>query len=220
MAEIPTIRRPEKAQHDTRRRTTTMRFRDGSGGEYWMRGGIAWPVGTSKSGILNVQGYAVLCGVHVETGKITVFEDTDFNTIETRLVNDEEGKYREMNKGISSWLNENWNRYFARSYWWHDRGLTHKGYRRQIREAERRRTIAVRLMFHEALWQDDGTPEQVLFCLANEGRIIMPQDLLQAIRTADVRPGYVSVQKQAVMCALVGIAQKPWKEPKKRAAWE
>ena len=84
---------PRTKRLDDDKRTVRLFFPEGSAapsGEYWLRGGICWPVPTPPAG---VSGYAVLCGYHMASEVVYIFREHEFVSIDPlkRLIGGEEG---------------------------------------------------------------------------------------------------------------------------------
>jgi hypothetical protein len=109
------ICKPVRKYANIQRGTTVLEF-DETGqhplnGEYFIRGGICWPVILILGEGLP-RGYGVLVGENVTTKKSVVLDDQEFVTIENVL--DDNGKVMEL--GASTFLNRCWSDYFCDTF--------------------------------------------------------------------------------------------------------
>ena len=212
------IRRPVKVVSDADRRTSRLWFdskdsQDTISGEYYLMGGISWPFAVVQGLRMTINGYAVLCGMQVNTGMITVFENTSFRSVDPII--DATGRITE--NGLTQWLNRNWMLYQARIYWWYEQGTIHERYARALYKS---RMVEPKPRMIECRWSDDGSPEHLLWIHAAEGSLRMVSGLDEEIKAGDNDPKQPCPAKHALLCALVGYEQKRWKDPKDRREWE
>lgn len=104
------IERPAICNFDSTDKTSMLSFSDGTGGRFYMRGGICWPVYDPAQG--SIDGFALMAGEDVRTGEIYVFEQVSFVTINHVLGKDGAVEYL----GLSAFFNRCWSDYFGRSF--------------------------------------------------------------------------------------------------------
>lgn len=196
--------RPIATEYDAHRCTTRARFDDNSLGEYYLRGGIAWPTMLAmKDGRATMHGYAVLVGVNVATDKAIVFAWKRFNSI-TSVVT---GTTADM-QPLAPWLNQQWATWYAHGYYWHDKGESHHQFRRQVLRDD---AIAPKPRLSFVLWDDDKAAESVFWLAANERRLLMEKGFADDVAA---RPaGEYCPARHALVCALMGIHKRPWADP-------
>lgn len=196
--------RPVATEYDSHRCTTRARFTDGTMGEYYLRGGIAWPnIETGKDGRSVMQGYAVLCGVNVNTDKVLVWDACPFNTVSGSVMTSTVSQMP-----LGPWLNRQWATWYAQGYYWHDKGENHQTFRRQIHRDD---GIIPKPRLSFVLWDDDSSAESVFWLAANEKRIAMDQEVYDAVRAIPM--GEYCAARHALVCALVGLHRRPWADP-------
>ena len=182
-------------------------------GEYYLMGGVSWPFAVLKGIRHSLRGYAVLCGMQVRTGMVTVFENTEFRSISP--VENAEGK--RVDDGLARWLNRNWMMYQARRYWWYEQGTVNERYAIALKK---NREVSPKPLLTRCQWYDDGTPEHILWLRQADNSLRMVEALSAAVKKGDDDPKQPCVESHALLCALVGLEQKPWKDPKRRREWE
>lgn len=197
--------RPIAIQRLGERDTTRVRFDDETVGEYYLRGGIAWPTVDVDKTRGQVRGYAVLVGVNVRTDRACVFESTPFNMISSEVAL-REGAF--AGQPLGPWLNRCWASWYADTFYWHDHGETHTQFRREINRDE---AIAPKPRLIQIEWDDEKAAHQVFWNAANTGRLA-----LESQAKADVAAGGMEdygPARHALVCALVGIQRRPWRPP-------
>ena len=106
------------ARRNKRRRTSTLHYDEDEvleTGEYYIRGGVCWPIRKGVGAQERYEGFIVLGLQHVESGVIYVVEESPFVCIDH--VVDSTGRIEF--EGISTWLNRIWSKYYANTfcYW-------------------------------------------------------------------------------------------------------
>ena len=85
-----------------------------------MCGGVSWPVSPDKSGDGARHGFAVMCGRNESTGRIFVFEQLPFMTVQwiRRLSDKPEDQVDVVYPALTPLLARSWARYLARLFYW------------------------------------------------------------------------------------------------------
>lgn len=180
-----------------------------STGRYHVRGGIRWP-NLSVDGILD--GFAVVCGQELDTGRIYVFEEKPFSTVENIYKDDGNLEY----EGLSSWLNLMWTRYYCNTFYDNEWPEARKVFHLQVLRSH---NITPKPRMPEVFWREDGEPLSRMWELGQAHKLIFGKDgkVHNAVRmvTADVgrRP---SSAVWSLLCCLTGILRCPSKS--KRAS--
>ena len=201
------MKKPTKAHYNTIRRTSTLFFADGESAEFYMRGGVCWPVITDRSDTRDFEGYILMCGQNVQTGVIQVFEQKNFVTIES-ILKDGAIAYQ----GIGPWLNSIWSRYFARDYYWHQEFQLHK---RNLLQIIRSPMVDPKPQFIEVPWIDDQEAQMVVWHYVKTGKVQVEKESrlfedLNIVKTTD-KKSIPSVY--ALQCALIGLEAFPYRKP-------
>lgn len=195
---------PIATEYDSHRSTTRVRLDDGTTGEYYVKGGIAWPtLCPTKDGRMTMQGYAVSVGVNIETDKAVVWSWRAFNAVSSVV-----GDSALPVVPLGPWLNMQWAQWYAQSYYWHDKGETHHQFRRQLHRDE---AILPKPRLSFVLWDDDAAAESVFWLAANERRLVMEREF--AADVTAVEPGKYCAARHALVCALMGLHKRPWSDP-------
>lgn len=202
----PTIRMYVKEQ-----KTSVLTFGDNKNplnGEYYLRGGICFPVPVRLGADQGASGFVLLCGYNVQTKKIYVFEESSFLTIDHIVASD--GSIELV--GISGWFNECWSHYFGRDFYWHQDPETKKTYTLDILRSA---MIKPRPRFLHVDWNDDQQIEHVIWRLGNTGMMKFKADgqLHDALRLLEVQTDRTQVIPgvHALKCALAGLLRYPYR---------
>ena len=199
--------------YQSERDTSILRFcNDDShpeNGEFWIRGGICWPVvpRTGAGGI--AVGHAVLVGFNLQKKTYIVFEDTEFKCIDPIIENG-----RMTFEGIASWFNMCHANYFVRYFYYYADELTHRTY---LLPTLRSKMISRAPGFIEVPWQSDSDVLPVFWRLVNLKRLKQSsQAIKDQARQCQGALGAVELAlypaMYALTCALVGMERWPWRE--------
>jgi len=202
--EETSLYRPFLAHFNTERQTSALYFNEGSPipeGHYYMRGGICFPVPVDGS----ISGYAVMCGRNLVSNVIYVFEEREFFTID-HVIDGEKGGIKL--KGLSTWFNDCWTRYYADTFYFHQDHETCQKYRLQV---VRSPMIANKPHFVEIKWSDDNQAMHTVF----------EKDILQQLKYSKDGKVYQQLQEynadqdgvypalHSLKCALSGYDRYP-----------
>lgn len=191
------------------RRTSTLFFDDDTSGEYFLRGGITLPFTQVQADRFRTEGYAVLVGFNTRTQMRTLFEYTPFTTIQ-HVVGPGGGLER---VGLCSFLAKCWATYGARSFYAHDEGALTGSYLIRI---SRDQQIAPKPVLIDLVWPGaPGAAEQVLHVLTSQRLLTLPKEFAEEWKTSNAQ-GTATPMKHALICALLGMEQHPWREPRER----
>lgn len=206
------VEKPTSAKIDFHRDCVKLFFPNNPAREYCLRGGVAWPFANQSGTDMTVRGYAVLVGMDIKTGHMTVFEYTEFRTVDHILSSDGFVKHT----GVSVWFNNNWTKYQALNYYWHEVGLVNKRYRLAVKRCI---GIKPKPKFREAKWPDGESADHIIWQTLVEDRLTLPPKLLQALTTGQAQPDIPSPEKHALLCALASYEQKPYKDRDTAPSW-
>jgi hypothetical protein len=198
--------------------TSILSFSDNTGGEYWLRGGISWPVSIEQRdrtmpGLVKrkVIGHAVLCGMNINTNVIEVFDHTAFNAVELHL----DAKFQAVNKPVVPFLLNAWSKYHALDWYWHEAEGTNRQFRTGLERADGLQPKPSVLFVP---WDDDRAAEHTLWMAASSGMLILPGDLYQEIKEGE--SDAVCPAKHALVCALMGMQRQAYMKPEAANDWE
>ncbi|MFA5107757.1 MAG: hypothetical protein WC497_05550 [Patescibacteria group bacterium] len=193
------------------RNTVILRFGsddDVRNGEYYVRGGICWPVAVRNSDGGSAVGHSVVVGFNLQSKLYTVFEDNEFVCVDPIV----EGG-RLTFEGVASWFNTCWARYYCRYWYHHQDETTHRTYLMQV---VRSKMIEPKPGFIEIPWTDEKAVAPVFWRLVNTKRLkftspaIMDQaGQYQASLGAEMA---MFPAVYALTCALVAMERWPWRE--------
>lgn len=195
---------PNKLIPHPDRGTVSLFFPTGRKTEYYVRGGICWPVGRNpKNGRL--EGYAVLGAMQTRTRRVEILEECAFTSIDP--VQGYDGGI--AGDGIAGWFNQCWARYLCDTF-----------YQRCEPFVRQRWQLAVEMSpicepkpcTVEVPWSDDALAEIVIQEYMQGGRLEVwrgePLQMALAARTViEGRPG---PEVWALMCLLNGLSMYPW----------
>jgi hypothetical protein len=203
---------PTQQRYDPERKITLLRFGrddDERNGEYYLRGGVCWPVAVRQSDGRSASGHVVMVGFNLTTKKYIVFEDRDFVCVDPVVENN-----RIMFNGAADWFNLCWAQYFCRYWYYHQDETTHRTYLMQTIRSE---MIQPKPGFIELPWTDENAVVPVFWQLISTKRI---DGLSQAIvKQAGQLQGTLGKSDlgmypavHALVCALAGMERWPWRE--------
>lgn len=201
------IEKPNKVHYDTKQRISTLYFENQAFGQQMMRGGVCWPVMVEIDGKKDVRGFILMAGIDVDSGMVTIFEQTPFIVIDNILTPEKVIEYH----GIASWFNMCWTRYFAQDFFWNQDFELSKKYRLEIIRSE---SINPKPQIIEIGWSDIEEARQVIWKRVKLGKIRIEQDsqLMKELELTKIgdKQSYPSVH--ALMCCLCGIERYPWRK--------
>jgi len=208
-----TTETPTQQHYQSERNVVILRFgNDDSNplnGEYYIRGGICWPVAVRTSDGKSAVGHAVLVGFNLLTKTFTVFEDIEFVCVDPIV---ESGKV--MYDGIANWFNMCWARYYCRYWYYHQDETTHRMYLMQMLRSE---MIQPKPGFIEIPWTDEDAVVPVFWRLVNTQRLKFNSEAIldqaqqyQLVLGASELSLFPAVY--ALVCALAGMERWPWRE--------
>jgi hypothetical protein len=205
------MRKPINKRYDPRSLTSTLYFKEQEFGEYYMRGGICWPMMYDKDGNPDIQGFAIMAGQDVETGIVHIFEQFEFVTIEHIIGPDHIFQYH----GIAPWFNKCFYRYFGRDFYWHQPDELVRKYRL---ETIRSKQIEPKPVFIEVPWTDDNDAHLLVFRYVKLKKILFDKDSeLHNQLTLAKNPEKLKKRKtlpavHALQCVLAGLERFPWRK--------
>lgn len=194
------IEKPRKANIDLETRVATLTF--GRGEEEreeraLMAGGVVWPMLVERGRERDFEGFLLLGGVDVDSGKLTVYEQHEFN-----VVTYDPAKGPAF-KPCAAWFVKMWARYYARRFYWFQPDDLHKSFALQVSRDE---LIQPRPVFVEAPWVDDEDSEQIVWRAVAGKEILYDRDspLAHQLREAQVK-GEQKPAVRALQHLLLGI---------------
>lgn len=205
------IPKPTHRHYNLKRNTSLLYFDDNEFPiEFYMRGGVCFPIQYEILGRgMDTNGFALMAGLNLSTGVVTVFEQAQWVTIDDIL--DKENQTIRF-PGLSHWLNMIWNQYFARAYYWCQEEELARRYRLQIL---RSMMIDPKPWFYEI---HAMTPNDIVSCIwryTKTGRIIIERDSELAAQLGQAQKGDKQILPAvyALGCCLTGIDLYPFRAP-------
>lgn len=160
--------RPRAVKWDVDKRVSLLVFGENAvapSGRYLMRGGICFPMMTESGGL---QGFAVMCGLNMRTGKVYVFEEKPFKVID-HVIND---NILEL-EGLSSWFPDIWKLYFADHFFYHQNYVSAKKYRTKIYRSD---MINPKPAMIQTEWRDDDQAMHTVFEKDLQNELLYEED--------------------------------------------
>jgi len=201
------IQPPLRVAMDLERRTSLLYFPAGSvapDGEYYLRGGICWPIAQPGGGI---EGFAVLAGEHVKSRVAYAFAERRFQVVDHVPREDGGISY----EGIAPWFVRCWAAYFADTFFFHQDEETHRKYLLQVIRSP---MIVPEPGFVEAPWGDTGQAIQTLWERIDHGRLKYRRDesVFDELKRFKASPGIQPPPAVwALMCAVAGLDRYPFR---------
>ena len=207
---------PVNKHFDVYRKTVTLFFDDHESMECYMRGGICFPVYFEIQGVVDVSGYAIMAGQDVLTGKIYIFEQIPWVSIDNILDDNNVLKYR----GLSHWFNQVWAEYFADTYFWQQPDQVSRRIRLQVIRSvminPKPRFVEVPLPGQNQARTTDIVssiwPRLKAKTLLRSGETPLEAQLAM-VKTGDKQ---VLPAVHALGCCLMGIERYSWRKPVER----
>jgi hypothetical protein len=170
--------------------------------DYYMRGGICWPV-------TDAPGYILLAGQDIETKKVWIFEEQEFLVINHIL--DEETSTIEY-RGVAPFFVDCWARYFGRKYYWKQGWDLHRSFRLEITRSKA--VINPQPIIVEIKWPDDSDVAALIWKYMQLGRLKVQKEsrLAEELRGAATTDKEISPPIHALQCLLAGIEKYPWRK--------
>jgi len=197
-------------------------FDDADPMECFMRGGICFPLTYEWLGQYAVDGYAVMAGQDVKTGKIYIFEEISWLSIDDVTQTDPYNPDAPMQieyQGLSHWLNKVWSEYFAGTFYWNQ---DQENATRMRLDAIRSPMVQPKPRFVELPPYKSESFIAVIWVMIRSrtlkiksGTILEKQ--LEAVKAGE-RTLYPAVH--ALGCCLLGLERYPWRPPYKKPEQE
>lgn len=121
------MQKPYDRHFNAEQQTSLLYFKDEPKSENFVRGGICFPMYVNQQPAPDVFGYAILGCQDINTGIVTLYEAQKFSTIDNIV---EDGEIR--HKGLSSWLNMCWSRYYGKKFFYSQNYELSRKYRLDI----------------------------------------------------------------------------------------
>lgn len=173
-------------------------------GEYYVRGGICWPVEIVESnGDIYAEGFALLAGQNVRTKVIYVLTGTSFRCID-HVVHESRIRYH----GLAPWLNMIWSSYYATHFFFRGEQVAHLAYLKQIRDSQ---LISPKPHFIEVAWKDDGLPMAQIWELLQTDRLKYQPMSNIAQELQKQKRDNMPVGVRALMACVSGYQKYPWR---------
>ena len=207
------------AQYNDERRTTLLYGKKGPIGEFFIRGGISWPTAVPFEDSFITQGYAILGAYDVKKKTLHIVEQIEFKTVEPVLApKGVETANGLIEEGISAWLNNNWSRWYAGTYYWE--GGTgqypYTPYLIDIFDAQSAKRIQPNIGFIQVHWADEYEAQDLIWKhIMLRSDLGVPNTLLHK-QIKILRPDndeHLSAV-HALQCLLAGMHRYPWRELK------
>jgi hypothetical protein len=191
------------------RRTSTLFFDDYTSGEYYLRGGMCLPFTVVQADRYRTEGYAVLVGYNTKTQMRVLLERRGFSTI-PHIVGPGGALEKE---GLCSFLAHCWATYGARTFYAHDEGALTQSFKIAIARSDQ---IMPKPVFVDLVWPGaPGAAEQVIQHLTSQRLLTLPREFADEFRAANAQ-GTATPMKHALICALLGMEQHPWRDRPER----
>lgn len=198
---------PTKLAPHTERGTVSLFFPSGRKTEYYVRGGICWPVGRNpRNGKL--EGYAVLGAMQTRTRKIEILEERAFTSIDPVIGYDN----TLAAPGLASWLTACWLKYLCDVFYQRCEPFVAQRWAMAVEVSP---IVQPKPALVNVPWKDDAVAELAIQEAIAAGKLEVWRDeplqiALGAKPTTGQRPG---PEIWALMCLLNGLAFYPWADP-------
>jgi hypothetical protein len=203
--------KPIQRHYDTHRRTSILYFDEHDCMEFYMRGGVCWPIRYEHKGQIDMNGYILMAGQDVKTGRVYVFEQMEWVTVDNIVGENNVLRY----PGLSSWFNKVWQGYFADTFYWQQEDELARRFKLQILRSD---MIEPKPRFVEVPYSDTSDIVNSIWkmvkleMLKQEGGTVL-EEQLKAVKAGDKQ---VLPAVHALGCCLLGFERFPWRKPAER----
>ena len=209
---------PSKAYYREGRKTCLLQFAKNNPPpmECVIRGGIALP--QFEPARNEIVGYAVVCGLDVDTKKIYVFEQQAFSSIDHIMTDDLPGQRGPVieYEGVSSFLNRCWLEYFSRRYHTFDHADMIKKYKSQIHKSLMIKPKPYIMPIHRG--DTEGQAEHTMRELLQNNRLFIDKSSQLADTLLSYEARAIGVDAEAEVRALLAVLTAydvhRWREPR------
>lgn len=189
---------PKDTKPYFKRGTALIFFRNAKPREMFVRGAIAWPEG-------NDAGVALIAGQDIQTKEVILFGEFEFWSIE-HFFEGERLKFR----GLSQFLNENWQNFYCNHYYDHQPFEVRDRFYTKIL---RSRMVNPKPVIVNVKYTADNIADNLLSEYLHLERFTAPRDStvfrhLMTRGTKDEKPGV-----HALRCLLGGFEFSGWRDP-------
>jgi len=190
------------------RDTANLWFADDKQGEFYLHGGLCWPV--SVGDIENQYGCIILGGLNTETGVASIFEQFCFEGIESAFDQDE-GRIK--SDGLASFLGLVHGAYGNKRYYVNQEESVHRMY---LLQALRSRQIDPKPVLVPIEWKSDEEAMSAMNHWRVTGNLAIAsntpiEDAFRRFRAAPGTPLRQIPELHALACFLVGLTLRPWR---------
>lgn len=200
---------PVKAFPQPDRRSVVYEFPKNSSmpdGEYYVRGGVCWPIEQiTVRGDRIAEGFVLLCGHDVRTWITYVMASERFRCID-HVVQDSRIKFQ----GIAPWFNAAWTTYYATHFYYRGDVSAHLTYLKQVRESQ---LISPKPHFIEVEWKNDSIPMAQLWQHLQTERLKYAAGGEIGYEVQKQKQDIVPAGVLALMACIRGYEQYPWRRP-------
>ena len=185
--------------------------------EYYIKGSIVWPE-------KHYAGYALIGGQDLDDKSIWIFEEWSFYGVRYKLYEENiEGKIIDVHdRGLISFFDKAWEKYFCRTFYVIANQKVHKHWRLQI---HREFLIDPKPYFPKVELPEEGEGvDNLIISYGRNERLKIPADMellreVEAISDPSELEGKIKTFSetaqalQALRCLLAGFEKAPWRMP-------
>ena len=201
------MKKPVNRHANLKKGTVTLYFKDEEPAEYRMRGGVCFPTMVHSGGRSDIQGFILMSGQNVKTGKVQIFEQRDFVIIESILDSNQRIEF----EGIATWLNMCFSKYYARQFFWNQDFELAKKYRLEIIRSQ---MVEPKPRMMEVPWADEKEAVATIWRYIKLGKILWEagSQIDRALEQVKNDDKEISPVLHALMALLAGIDRFPYRE--------
>lgn len=208
---------PTHNHYDSHRKTTWLYFDDDTARESIIRGGMCFPIAYRSLHGINTKGYAVVAGQDLADGKIYIYSQRPWVTIENILATEGDPKFpvnAVKYPGLSHWFNEVWKDYYCNRFYYAQPEELSRRFRLQI---SRSFMIGHRpYMIEVPICSTDDFMSVIWHWIKSE-KIIIEDDseIMKDLGELKVEDKDVPPSLHALGCCLLSYDRFPWRAPYK-----
>jgi len=197
------MKKPTHVEYNVDNQTSIL-WIEGKPKEYYMRGGICWPMTVERGGVQDVFGHAVMAGFDIKTGEIRVFEEREWVVVHSILNKDHHIEF----EGLAPWLRKLWSEYFALDFFWHQSKVLTKSYRLEVFRSD---VIQPKPSFTHIDWSDDEAALHTLWKHVKLKTLITERPSAELLRERKYGEKQILPAIHALQCLVEGLERYPYR---------
>jgi len=202
--------KPIEAKLESKRMTTRLWYPGDVQVEFYLRGGIAWPMPVMRIGKRQLEGFVVMLAYDINTKQAYQIAERRFYYVD-HLIREDGGI---VSEGVSTFFNKMWQSFYADTYFYRQEETVHHKHQLQVLRSD---MVKPKPYFIPVEWQQDQTSLHTVWAWGGSGRFrgIAGGMLHEELKLASLPDAPITPAVYALMACLNGLEQYPWRKPRK-----